>query len=112
MSQLLDSLINGFIKYSVIPALLSPLDEQATAATTYITELIRYIKIHQILDSIFSILLGDSLEPEHVFQEKPQEGKITQIASIREILIERCSNAEDKLSLATLRLFDSILETF
>jgi hypothetical protein len=120
MLQFLDRLINGFVKYSLIPALLSPLDEQATAATIYITKLIKYIKVQQILDSIFKILLGDSLEPEcvpqnipqSVSQEKSREGTITQIASIREILIGRCSNAEDRLSLSTLRLFDSILETF
>ncbi|CAB4435988.1 unnamed protein product [Rhizophagus irregularis] len=120
MLQFLDRLINGFIKCSVIPALLSPLDEQATAATTYVNELIKYIKVHQILDSVFNILLGDSLEPEcvpqnipqNVSQEKSGEGTITKVASIREILIGRCSNAEDRLSLSTLRLFDSILETF
>ncbi|RIA80660.1 Retinoic acid induced 16-like protein [Glomus cerebriforme] len=120
MSQLLNSLINGFIKYSIIPAILSPSDEQATAATIYLSELIKYIKIHQILDSIFNILLGGSLEPENtpqkipqsISQEKSQEGATTQVTSLREILIERCSNAEDRLSLSTLRLFDSILETF
>src|ERR1044071_6443541 len=104
MSHVSDSLINGFIKYSVIPALLRPLDEQAPAATTYIAELIKYVKIHSILDSIFSILLGYSLEPEcipppqSILQDKSQEGKTTQISSIREILIERCISAEDRLS--------------
>ncbi|CAI2178224.1 1354_t:CDS:2 [Funneliformis geosporum] len=112
ISKLSDSLVNEFIKSSVIPALLSPLDEQATAATTYMIELIKHIKDHQILDSLFSTLLGHSLEPERIPQEELLGGKITQITSIREILINRCSNAEDRLSLSTLRLFDSILETY
>ncbi|CAG8509611.1 27106_t:CDS:2 [Dentiscutata erythropus] len=115
-SKLVDVLINGFFKHSIVPALLSPLDEQATAATSYLTEIIKSIRFYPILDKILVLLLGTSLDPEIAPDELSQQDadakKTTQIASLREILIERGGSPDDRISLATLKLFDSILESF
>ncbi|RIB20899.1 Retinoic acid induced 16-like protein [Gigaspora rosea] len=114
--KLVDVIINGFFKHSIIPALLSPMDDQATAATSYLTEIIKSIKFYPILDRILALLLGTSLDPEIAPDELSQQymdaKKTTQMASLREILIERGASSEDRLSLATLKLFNSILESF
>lgn len=116
ITKLVDVIINGFFKHSIVPALLSPMDDQATAATSYLTEIIKSIKFYPILDRILALLLGTSLDPEIAPDELSQQymdaKKTTQMASLREILIERGASSEDRLSLATLKLFDSILESF
>ncbi|CAG8807425.1 15896_t:CDS:2, partial [Cetraspora pellucida] len=90
--------------------------EQATAATSYLTEIINPIKFYPILNKILVLLLGTSLDseitPDELLQQDVDAKKTTQIASLREILIERCGSSEERLSLATLKLFNSILESF
>ncbi|KAF0552788.1 hypothetical protein F8M41_021030 [Gigaspora margarita] len=116
ITKLVDVIINGFFKHSIVPALLSPMDDQATTATSYLTEIIKSIKLYPILDRILALLLGTSLDleiaPDELLQQYMDVKKTTQMASLREILIERGASSEDRLSLATLKLFDSILESF
>ncbi|CAG8513899.1 12421_t:CDS:2 [Acaulospora colombiana] len=111
-SRLLDTLSNGFFKYVLIPGLLNPFDDQATAATNYATKMIRLTKVQSILDCILSTIFGADLNPEVTFEEPHSPEKTTHVESLREILIERAGSSEDILSLETLRLFDSIIESF
>src|SRR3954462_6532396 len=73
--------------------------------------MIKHTKASAMLDSMFKIILredpGSELEFEGLSGSKKVQGE-----SLKKILIKRCGSSDDKLSLATLKLFDSILGTF
>ncbi|CAG8519116.1 17081_t:CDS:2, partial [Acaulospora morrowiae] len=113
--RLLDTFSGGFFKYALVSGLLNPLDDQATVVTIYVTRMIKLTRLQPMLNCILSTIFGADLDPEVALEEpnlQQDVGKTTHMQSLREILIERAGSSEDWLSLETLRLFDSILESF
>ncbi|KAI8092293.1 Retinoic acid induced 16-like protein-domain-containing protein [Gilbertella persicaria] len=141
MTALMAQLITSFWHPVICTALSSPSAEIATAATAYTTEMIRSLTDQRLLHVFLVVLLGEDsgigkdIEPEiktnipimdlvdddrddsdeesnkeeeeEVKKDDPDEG-----LTLRLLLINRIDSDNHDLALASLRLFDTILETY
>ncbi|KAI7871081.1 Retinoic acid induced 16-like protein-domain-containing protein [Spinellus fusiger] len=123
-------------------ALCSPSPETVTAATAYTTEMIRSLTDQKLLHAFIVVLVGEEggigkdLEPEvrstdrmdredqqqqqqhqsFVEEDERSEQEDSEIhqgpVTLRTLLIRRIGAEDQEVSLATLRLFDTVLETY
>ncbi|CAO3588673.1 unnamed protein product [Absidia cylindrospora] len=125
MTALLTQLTTGFWHPIVCTALSSPYDNSATAATTYTTGMIQRMTDRTLLHAFLVVLLGEEggvgkdlrPEPEAFIQFYAWKCGFTSSVNnhlLRVLLIDRMRYAVGKrgLLLATLRLFDAVLDTY
>ncbi|XP_033757707.1 protein FAM160B1-like isoform X2 [Pecten maximus] len=95
------SIRNLFLDVIMEPSVLQTSESGAVLATAYLTRCLRTVCSPQLLLEFSKFILGKNREPE-----------VPDVAEspVRDRLIQRCNHLSDELCLATLKLFDTLLQ--
>lgn len=95
------SIRNLFLDVIMEPSILQTSESGAVLATAYLTRCLRTVCSPQLLLEFSKFILGDRREPEVL--DEPE-------SPVRDRLIQRCNHLSEELCLATLKLFDTLLQ--
>ncbi|XP_076104685.1 FHF complex subunit HOOK interacting protein 2A-like isoform X1 [Mytilus galloprovincialis] len=95
------SIRETFLDVIMEPSLLQTSETGAVLATAYLTRCLRTVCSHPLLAEFCKFILGDDMLPEVEGTDKWR---------VRRRLIDRCDHLSEELSLASLKLFDMLLQ--
>ncbi|XP_040270780.1 protein FAM160B2 [Bufo bufo] len=96
-----DSIADGYLKVILQEELLHVSELRILRSTALLSALLQRLGPSPLTHRLVSYLLGDDRAPEKRSDHVPQ---------LRTQLIQRCNHLSDEISLATLRLFEEILQ--
>ena len=92
-------LLERFLQLAVSPRLLQPGEEVATLATEYVTVFLAQVSSPDLVDALVTMITGNATD----------HGSGGGVAPHLDVLVARCDDMSDDLSLATLALFHHLL---
>ncbi|KAM8974516.1 FHF complex subunit HOOK-interacting protein 2B [Pelodytes ibericus] len=95
------SVVETYIRGVLQPELLQVSELSILRSTAILTALLQRLAPSSLLQQLLTFLLGEDQEPERPDNKIPQ---------VRAQLIQRCNHLSDEISLASLRLFETILQ--
>ncbi|XP_053573930.1 FHF complex subunit HOOK interacting protein 2B isoform X2 [Bombina bombina] len=99
--SLAESLAEGYLRGILQPELLQVSELGILRSTAILTALIQRLTAYPLLHRLLTILLGE---------ERGPESKSVRGSPLRTQIIQRCNHLSDEISLASLRLFEEILQ--